>query len=261
MQAEWALITGASTGIGREFSHIFAAHHHHLVLVARHEARLGLLAGELTEKFKVRVEILARDLSKPGAAQEIFAEIRQRNIFISTLVNNAGFGTRGAFAEGDVQNFRDMIEVNVTSLVELTHLFVRPMIERKKGRILNVSSTAAFQPGPLMAVYYATKSFVSSFSYALNEELHGTGVTVTTLCPGPTRTEFSARAGNLGRERVQRSWTMEARPVAEAGYNAMMTRKKVIIPGVVNWLGCRLTRVAPTKLAASVARKIIEGKS
>jgi len=260
MNGEWVLITGASAGIGREFSHIFAEHGHNLVLIARKEDRLTALASELAKKHSVKTMVLAKDLGMPGSAQEVFAELQRQNIPVSILINNAGFGTRGAFAKGDLKNFREMIELNITSLVQLTHLFVQPMMKAGRGRILNVSSTAAFQPGPLMAIYYATKSFVSSFSYALGEELIGSGVTVTTLCPGPTKTEFGARAGTVGHERVQRSWTMEARPVAEAGYKALMSGKKVKIPGAVNWIGARLTRIAPKKLASSIARKVIEGK-
>jgi len=260
MEVEWVLITGASAGIGREFSHIFAEHGHNLVLLARNGDRLTALAAELSNQYHVKTVVIAKDLGVPGSAQEVFAELQRRNIPISILINNAGFGTRGAFAKGDLKSFREMIEVNVTSLVELTHLFVQPMIKAGRGRILNVSSTAAFQPGPMMAIYYATKSFVSSFSYALGEELSGTGVTVTTLCPGPTKTEFSKRADLPDSKRSQGFWTMEARPVAEAGYRALMTGKKVKIPGLINWVGCRLTRVAPKKLAAGIARKVIEGK-
>jgi short-subunit dehydrogenase len=260
MQAEWVMVTGASAGIGRELSKIFAGHGHNLVLVARGEARLAALGDELTRQHGVQVRILARDLSRPGVASEIFSELQKQGVRISILVNNAGFGTRGAFAKGDAAVYREMIEVNVTSLVELTHLFMRPMVEQGRGRILNLSSTAAFQPGPMMAIYYATKSFVSSFSYALANELKGTGVTVTTLCPGPTRTEFQQRAGKTDSEKAYRAWwAMEARDVAEIGYRGLMAGKRVVIPGLINWLGCRLTRIAPTRLAAGVARKVIEG--
>ncbi len=259
MQDNWALITGASAGIGRALAEIFAVQGHNLVLVARNEARLKTLAGELAQKHKVQTRVLPKDLSKSGAAGNIFSELQKQKCHVSVLVNNAGFGLRGAFAKGDSAAYREMIEVNATALVELTHLFVKPMLERGRGRILNVSSTAAYQPGPLMAIYYSTKAFVSSFSYALADELGGTGVTVTTLCPGPTRTEFHTRAGTVGSERIYRFWAMSAEAVAETGYRGLMAGKRVVIPGFMNWLGCRLTRLAPTRLAAGTARKVIEG--
>ncbi|HKI69686.1 MAG TPA: SDR family oxidoreductase, partial [Verrucomicrobiae bacterium] len=248
-----------SAGIGRSLAEVFAAHGYNLVLLARGESRLNALSEELTKKYKIQARVLPKDLSIPRAAGEIFAELQKQNVHVSILVNNAGFGLRGTFATGELAIYREMIEVNVTALVELSHLFMKPMIEQGEGRILNVSSTAAYQPGPVMGIYYATKSFVSSFSYALADEIHNTGVTVTTLCPGPTRTEFHQRAGTVGSERIYGFWAMSPESVARIGYRGLMAGKRVVIPGFLNWLGCHLARVAPTRVAAGVARKVIEG--
>jgi short-subunit dehydrogenase len=248
----WALITGGSAGIGYELAKVFAANKFNLVLVARNEARLKQVADELRAKHGIETKMLVKDLSLPNASQEIFDALRDTPI--SVLVNNAGFGWRGAFAEGDLHNALDMMHVNMDSLVALTRLFVTQMLARKSGRILNVASTAAFQPGPFSNIYFATKSFVFSFSVALSEELAGTGVTATVLCPGSTRTEFFERAGMKNSRRD--SLMMDADVVAEAGYRGLMRGKCVVVPGVMNKITSKLASFVPAQLAAKIVRKI-----
>src|SRR3954465_2902869 len=192
-----ALVTGASAGIGRELAKILAREGHDLLLVARREPDLTPLAAELKEQYDADSRVITADLAKPRAAQTLVKELGPTTT-VDVLVNNAGFGGHGAFWERERDADLRQIAVNVTALTDLTRLLLPGMVERHRGRILNVASTAAFQPGPLMAVYYATKAYVLSFSQALAEELSGTGVTVTTLCPGVTETEFQQVAGAEG---------------------------------------------------------------
>jgi uncharacterized protein len=249
----WALVTGATTGIGRELAEVFATNRFNLALVARNRERLDLVAEELRAVHKIEVKLVPQDLSLPGAAAQIFQSLRDTPI--SVLVNNAGFGTYGPFAESDLDLQTNLMQVNMIALTELTHSFLQPMLARRAGRILNVASTAAFQPGPMVSVYYATKAFVFSFSYALADELQGTGVTVTVLCPGMTRTEFQKRA----QMREGGLWPMmSARLVAEAGYHGMMKGKRVVIPGVMNRIGSFLAKRAPLRLTSAIVRKIHE---
>ena len=250
---DWALITGASSGIGWELAKLFAAGRFNLVLVARNKLRLEALAAELGGSNAIQVKVLAKDLASPTAPAEIFEALRGTPI--SILVNNAGVGAYGPFAQSDLRVQTDLMQVNMTALVQLTHLFLQPMLERGSGRILNVASIAAFQPGPMVNTYYASKAFVYSFSYALAEELKRTGVTVTTLCPGGTRTEFFARA----RMRTSRRWPMmDARKVAELGYRGLMRGKRVVIPGVTNKAASTLVKFAPTRWSSNAVRKIHE---
>jgi len=248
---DWALITGASSGIGRELAHCFAADRYKLVLVARNQPRLEDLAEELHQAHGIEVKVLARDLTKAGAPQDIFESVRDKPVTV--LANNAAFGVYGPFAQQELRAQTDMMHVNMTALVELTHLFVQPMLARRAGRILNVASMAAFQPGPTVNIYYASKAFVHSFSYALAMELEGSGVTVTALCPGTTRTEFFARAGM---RLPQRWFTMDARTVAETGYRGMLRGKRVVIPGLFNQIAAALAKRGPVCVAASAVRKI-----
>jgi short-subunit dehydrogenase len=250
---EWVLITGASAGIGHELAKIFAAEKFNLVLVARNEARLRIVAEELRSQHGVATKILVKDLSLPNAAQEVFDALRDTPI--SVLVNNAGFGWLGAFAECDLQRQAlEMMHVNMDSLVALTRLFLPPMLARKHGRILNVASTAAFQPGPFANIYFATKAFVLSFSTALSEELEGTGVTATALCPGSTRTEFFDRAGM---KNLRPEWhMMDADVVARAGYRGLMRGKRVVIPGMFNKLTAKLNNFVPTSVTTKIVRKL-----
>jgi short-subunit dehydrogenase len=249
-----ALITGASAGIGLELARIFAAQGVNLVLVARNQSRLEALAHELESGCGIRALALAQDLSQPDAAETLFA--RLKDIPVSTLINNAGFGNYGPFAATDLQVSSGMMQVNMTSLVQLTHLFLQPMLAARGGRILNVASTAAFQPGPTMNVYYASKAFVYSFSYALAVELEGTGVTVTALCPGMTRTQFFQRA----HIRENSGWrTMDARKVAELGYRGMMRGKRVVIAGVLNQVASFFAKRVPPRLTAAIVKRLHAG--
>jgi short-subunit dehydrogenase len=247
---KWALITGASQGIGYEFTRLFAKDGYNLVLVARDRTRLDEVASESRADSGAIVKVLVKDLAVPGAAREIFDELDVERIPVSILVNNAGFGFQGRFAEHEVQRDRDLIQVNITALVELTRLFLPQMLARHEGRILNVASTAAFQPGPFLAMYYASKAFVYSFSCALSQELAGTGVTVTTFCPGLTKSQFHARAGLKRRGGIL---MMDADRVARIGYKALMRGKPMVIAGWLNNMMCTYSKASPTWLTARVA--------
>lgn len=247
------LITGASSGIGYELAKRFARDRHDLVLVARSRARLAEIAEELSGATGVAVKVIPKDLSRAGAAQEVFDELRHESISVTVLVNCAGFGTWGLFAEDDAAVDQEMMQLNMVALTQLTSLAVREMLGRRNGRILNVASTAAFQPGPRMAVYYATKAYVLSFSEALANELSGTGVTVSTLCPGPTRTAFGERAKMAG-TRVFRMGAMDAATVAAAGYRGLMKGRAVIVPGLLNRLLVQSVRLSPRRLVTAVVR-------
>jgi len=246
-----ALITGASDGIGLELARIMAGDGYDLVLVARNQKRLEEIARELKP---ARVGVLAKDLSVAGAAEEIHREISQ----VEVLVNNAGFGVFGKFAETPLADELGMMQVNVTALVALTKLYLAGMVAAGRGRVMNVASTAAFQPGPLMAIYYATKAFVLSFSEAIANELAGTGVTVTALCPGPTATGFQERGQMQDSGLVKGKKIMDARTVAEAGYRAMLAGKPLVIPGVKNKLLAQSVRFSPRSLVTKLVRAMQE---
>ncbi len=251
-----ALITGATSGIGLELARLLAADGYELVLVSRDEQRLREVAAELSAKHRHPAKVLARDLSAVGSAEEVYRWLREQGITVEILINNAGFGLAGAFIETDLQREIAMIQLNVVSLVVLTKLLAREMSERKRGKVLNVASTAAFQPGPFMAVYYATKGFVLSFSEALAEEFKDTGVTVTALCPGPTATEFSKRA-EAGESRLFASGMiplMNAAVVAQIGYRGLMRGQRVVIPGLINRIGVQLPRLSPRRLVTLLTR-------
>ena len=252
-----ALITGASFGIGMEFARIFAREGYNLVLVARSADRLRQLASELEKAHGTRSLILAADLSDPGAAAYVLDQTTRADIPVDVLVNNAGFGQYGPFAENDLEECLRQIQLNVTTLTHLTRLYLPAMIARKSGRILNVASTAAFQPGPLMAVYFATKAYVLHFSEALANELGGSGITVTCLCPGATSTEFHKRANATGM-RLLKMGSMDAGTVAEDGYRGLMAGKPVIISGFKNWLVAQSVRFSPRRLVTAIARKTQE---
>lgn len=253
--AKTVLITGASSGIGREFARIFAAHGYNLVLVARGRGKLQELADEFSEQHKVAVKMVAKDLSGHSSPRELFDELKKDGVQVDVLVNNAGFATYGFFKDTDLASELQEMQLNMVALTHLTKLFLPGMLAKGAGKILNVASTAAFQPGPLMAVYYATKAYVLSFSEALANELEGTGLTVTALCPGPTRTGFSERA-EMGQSRLFRGRIMDARQVARVGYNALMKGKTVVIPGFKNRLFAFAVRLLPRKLVADFVRRI-----
>jgi len=249
----WVLVTGATSGIGLALARRFAREGHGLVLVARSTGNLDKIGKDLTGSNGAPVRTIAKDLNSPGAAEAVFDELRRAAIAIEILVNCAGFGTSGLFADGDAATEREMMQLNMTALTDLTRLALREMIPRRSGRILNVASTAAFQPGPRMAVYYATKAYVLSFSEALANEVAGTGVTVSVLCPGPTRTGFGRRA-KMESANVYRSEVMEAGAVAEAGYRGVMSGKTVIVPGLRNKLLALSARLGPRGLVTAIAR-------
>lgn len=253
-----ALITGASAGIGRDLAECNARDGHNLVLVARDGERLQQIAAELRRNHGVEVTVLTADLSAHDAPARIFAETSRRNIYIDILVNNAGFGLYGTVAELDMEGQLREIDVNIRALTALTRLYLPAMLQKKSGRILNIASTAAFQPGPLMAVYYATKAYVLSFSEALSNEVGDTGVTVTALCPGPTATEFQLRA-NMSISKLKKSgWLMGSMPVAKRGHNAMMRGRRLVIPGFINLLIAESTRISPRALTLRIARWVQE---
>jgi short-subunit dehydrogenase len=248
---ETALVTGASYGIGRELAMLCARDGCDLVLVARSKDRLDELAEELRSRHTISIWAIPLDLTEPGSPQMLYGETERAGIEIDILVNNAGYGYAGAFAEGETDMQVDMVQLNVTALTHLTRLFLPSMLTRGRGRILNVASTAAFQPGPFMAVYYATKAFVLSLSEALAEECRGRGVTVTALCPGPTATEFQSRAGTAD-SGLRRLGVMDARTVAEQGYRGMRAGKAIVVNGFFNRLLVQSVRLAPR----SVVRKV-----
>jgi uncharacterized protein len=253
-----ALITGASTGIGFEFAKLFAADGYNLVLIARDEQKLREIAGSLPSKFNISVKIYPKDLSVTGDIEKLVRQIREDVGTIEVLVNNAGFGLSGAFVDTDLARELEMIQLNVVSLVIFTKLWAKEMVQRKGGKILNVASTAAFQPGPLMAIYYATKAFVLSFSEALAEELKERGVTVTALCPGPTATQFSKRA-ELEKSRLFKGGivpVLDAATVAKIGYDGLSKGHPVVIPGLINKIGVLSVRLTPRKLVAKIAKQL-----
>jgi short-subunit dehydrogenase len=253
-----ALITGASSGIGAELAKLSAADGHDLVLVASSRDELQARADELTQRYGNSVRVLPKDLSEPNAAQAIFDELQGAGIAVEILINNAGFAIYGLFWRNDTRLTLDMLRVNVVALAHLTRLILPQMVERAHGRVLNVASTAAFQPGPLMAAYYASKAYVLSFSEAVANELKGTGVTMTVLCPGPTRTRFEQRAG-LDLSRLSK-WVpvSDAQTVARAGYQAMMQGKTIVIPGLLNRVVAFSARLAPRRVVTAIARALQE---
>lgn len=250
-----ALITGASSGIGLELARLFAKDGCDLMLVARDAKRLEALAAELQRQHAIEARVIAADLSQSGAAASVWSRVGDRPVDV--LVNNAGVGMYGPFAELPLAPQLAMVQLNVLALTEMTGLVLPQMRQRRSGRILQVASTAAFQPGPLMSVYYATKAFVLSFSEALAEELRGSGVTVTALCPGPTQTEFQARAA-MGRIWLLGMGTMSARAVAEAGYRGLRRGRRVVVPGLANRLGVGLAKLSPRSVATRVVRVLQE---
>jgi short-subunit dehydrogenase len=237
-----ALITGASAGLGVDFARQLSAKGNRLVLVARRKDRLDALAAELGN-----TRAIEEDLSLPGAVDRLMADLAARGEHVELLVNNAGFGLTGRFAQLDGRRQRQMIDLNCGALVELAHAVLPGMIEREQGRILNVASTAAFQPGPGMAVYFATKAFVLSFSEALHEEVKGQGVTVSALCPGPTATEFGEVAG-YGPRSVSSKVAADSASVARAGLEGLEKGCAIVIPGLMNKMTAQAHRFFPRNI-------------
>ncbi len=252
-----ALITGASSGIGLELAREFARHGHDLVLVARRAERLEEIATALRSDHGVEVCALAYDLSVLDNGCALHGVLTERGIQIDYLINNAGFGSYGPFVEGDAARQQEMIALNIAALTQLTRLFVPDMVARRSGCVLNVASTAAFQPGPMMAIYFATKAYVLHFSEAIANELRGTGVSVTALCPGSTESDF-ARTANAERSLI---FTMRTLPssadVARYGYRAAHKKKRVAVHGVLNKALVQLVRFTPRRLVAAIARRMM----
>jgi uncharacterized protein len=251
-----ALITGASSGIGLEFAKTFAAAKNNLVLVARSEGKLVALANELKTAYGITVKVITADLSNMNEVQKVYDTCKSENITVDYLVNNAGSGEFGLFAEGNWDKTEQMIDLNIKSLTKMCRLFIPDMIARKAGKIMNVASTAAFQPGPTMAVYYATKSYVLFFSEAIYNELQGSGVSVTCLCPGATESGFQAAAAMEESNLVKGKKLPTSKEVAEFGYKAMMNNKMTVIHGFMNTLMATSVRFTPRKLVLWMVRKI-----
>ena len=245
-----ALVTGASAGLGEEFARQLSRRGHRLVLAARRKDRLDALAGELGN-----ARAIAIDLGQDGAADALMRDIAETGESVELLVNNAGFGLRGRFSESDPKRLREMIDLNGGALTELCRTVLPQMVERRSGAVLNVASTAAFQPGPGMAVYFATKAYVLSLSEALHEEVRRFGVKVSALCPGPTRTEFGDVAG-FGEDGAFDRISMDAAEVVRIGLDALERNKAVAIAGALNKVGAFSPRLAPRSVVRKIAGSI-----
>ncbi|MEW7290529.1 SDR family NAD(P)-dependent oxidoreductase [Aquimarina sp. 2304DJ70-9] len=251
-----ALITGASNGIGLELARVHASKGDNLVLIARNQIKLEELKSELEKQHGVSAMIITKDLSAPNAAQEVFDETNQKGIQVDFLINNAGFGDFGMFYETDWNKEHKMIELNITTLTQFTKLYVKEMVKRNSGKIMNVASTAAFQPGPTMAIYYATKAYVLHFSEAIANELKGQNITVTALCPGATESGFQSVAQMEESKLVKGKKLPSSKTVADYGYKAMMKGKTVAIHGFMNRVLANSVRFMPRKMVTAVTRNV-----
>ncbi|MEZ4287829.1 MAG: SDR family oxidoreductase [Polyangiales bacterium] len=252
-----ALITGASSGIGLDLAKSFAHNGYDLVLVARSKDKLEALGRELGASYGVQTRSYSYDLTKVNSPQALFDELMNDGVVVDVVVNNAGFGFKGPFVDSGLDVELSMIDLNIRALTELTYLFVKPMVERGQGHVLNIASTAAFQPGPWMSVYCATKAYVLSFGEGLSHELLGTGVTVTTHCPGATQTGFADRAGN-SESLVFRAGVMDSQSVAEDAFNAMTRGKVVRIAGLMNRLSAFGVRFMPRAFVRAFAARLMK---
>ncbi len=257
--AKTVLITGASSGIGLELAHLFAADGYRLVLVARNRGALHELGDELQSRYSVEVRISPKDLAHPAAPVELYQELQEASIVLDVLVNNAGFGGSGPFLQTEWHNEAEMIQVNIVAVTHLTKLFL-PQIRARQGKILNVGSVAAFLPGPYTSIYYASKAFVLHFTEALAEELGGTGTTVTCLCPGPVQTNFQKRAHTGGASRANGPLFVDVREVARAGYEGMKQGTRVVIPGWKNRLLTELLRLVPRSTVTRMVGRMYQNK-
>ena len=251
-----ALITGASSGIGYELSKVFAKNGYHLVLVSRNTEKLKIISEEIKKQHDVQVKVISRDLGKSTAPQELHDEVTADGINIAVLVNNAGIGTHGKFTETSTEKHKDLIQLNITSLTLLCKLFGADMVKSGSGGILNVASTAAFQAGPLMSTYYASKAYVLLLSEAIKNELKQDNVTVTVLCPGPTQTEFFKRSDMIGTRLERSPCIMSAAKVAEIGFSGLLKGKTVVIPGLINKLMAFSVRLAPRRIVTAMASSL-----
>ncbi len=258
MNAETALITGSSSGIGLHLAHEFARHGHPLILVAPVQAELEEVAAKLTAEHGVNVTVIAKDLENENAAQEIFDELRRKATDVHILVNNAGHGYRGKSWEIPIEHDISMVRLNIEAVLRLTKLFLPPMLQRERGRILNTASVAGFEPGPLLNVYHSTKAFVLSWSEALSVELEKTGITVTALCPGPTDTDFFPKAGMLDTRAFQTASVSAPQDVAKAGYEGLMKGELFIVPGGMNKALVAARRILSEGAQAKINQKFYE---
>ncbi len=254
--AETALVTGASGGIGLELTRILARDGYDIVAVARSGEKLAVLKDEIGSLYGRKVTVVPADLSEEGSVQTVSDAVGKAGITVDILVNNAGFGDYGPFAECDWEKQDRMIRLNVLALSHLTRIFLPGMISRGKGRILNVASVASFEPGPLMSVYYSTKAYVLSFTESVSEEIRGTGVTATALCPGPTDTGFAKTANADGANIFKKSSSSDARSVAEYGYRCMMKGKTVAVYGAIFRLALVFVRISPRSLIRRIMLSI-----
>jgi short-subunit dehydrogenase len=255
-----ALITGASGGIGAELAKIHARNRHNLILAARSADRLETIKRELEGAFSIRVDVIAIDLSEPGAAHRLFELAGGKDLQVDFLINNAGFGTFGMFAEAEIGKTEEMMRLNMEALTVLTRLVLPGMIARKSGRIMNIASTAAFQPGPLMAVYFASKAYVLRFSEAIANEVQGSGVSITAYCPAATQTGFQTAARMEDSRLVKNRKLDSAENVAQDAFKAMMVGKTVAIYGWINALLAWSTGLFPSAMVAKIARWMVERK-
>jgi len=250
-QKELTLITGASMGIGKELAREFASHGHDLILVARSIDKLNEVSKELSQKFNIKAHVISKDLLNPNTCEELYQEVKSKNLNVEILVNNAGFGLYGEFAKTDLKKEQEMIDLNIKVLTNLSKLFVKDMVQNKKGKILNTASVAGYFPGTLMAVYYATKAYVVSFSQALAGELKGSGVTVSALCPGFTESDFHKNA-EINFKRPADTLRMPADRVAKTAYRGLISRKQIIVPGFMNQLMVFLSKVTTKNFQANL---------
>jgi short-subunit dehydrogenase len=253
------LITGASSGIGLELAHLFARDGYRLVLVARNRTALRELANELQSRYNAEVWISPKDLAHPAAPLELYQELQESGVVLDVLVNNAGFGGEGPFLNTDWSAEAEMLQVNIVALTHLTKLFL-PQIRAREGKLLNVASTAAFLPGPFMAVYYASKAYVLHFTEAIAEELSGSKTTVTCLCPGPVKTNFQKRAGIADSNLLHGPLLVEVQEVARIAYDGMKKGKRVVIPGWKNRAVVESLRLSPRSVTPKVVRRLHEKK-
>jgi len=251
-----ALITGASNGIGLELAQIHAAKGDNLVLVARSLDKLQALKSQLETAHAISVHIIGKDLSQVNAAQEVFDQLQEQQITVDYLINNAGFGDFGFFVNTSWEKQEQMLQLNIIALTQFTKLFIQQMVANKGGKIMNVASTAAFQPGPMMAVYFATKAYVLSFSEAIHNEMTGLGVSVTALCPGATESGFQEAAAMQNSKLVKGKKLPTSKKVAEYGYNAMMQGKSVAIHGTLNYIMANSIRLMPRSWVVKITRMI-----
>lgn len=249
----YALITGASSGIGYELANLFAKDKHNIILIARREDSLKQLSRDLENDYKIKTLVIPKDLSQSQSAQEIYDILKQNDITIDYLINNAGFMVYGCFSDTNWSEDHKMIQLHMVTLTHLIKLFLPDMLRRENGKILNIGSTGSFVPGPLNAVYCATKNYILSLSEAIAEELNGTGVTVTALCPGGTKTEFAEKA-NIKNSSVHFFEVMEANRVARIGYKALMKGKRVVIPGMFNKIQVFSIRITPRIVASKLIK-------